>query len=422
MSEFSQHAQQDRTSTHPPSRAMKIVHITNYLVPDYGYEEMQLARAQSRMGHDVAIVTSNFLHPRGSAYGVLKTRFPQRQVEPTDEDQSGVRVIRLASWELPGSRVWMRGLTRRLKALAPDVVHCHNLLQAQTVRVALAKAMGRERVRLVVDDHMHTSVVRRSTIGRAFYAFHRAAVQPLLSREVDRFCAISEDTRVYLRDLCGVTAEIELRPLGVDVDAFGPSAPLRRQWRERLGLDANDLVLLYTGKVIEAKGVHVLVAAALELLRDGDRLKVVIVGDAEPDYLERIRQQIAAASRIEDFRFHPSVPHPELPGAYAAADIAIWPRQESMALLEAMSSALPVVVSDRSGYATLVEGGPGAVFAHDDETSLAGVLRGLFDPKRRATLGAAGRALTQRDYSWQRSAERYLETYGEAAPSVARRS
>jgi glycosyltransferase involved in cell wall biosynthesis len=401
---------------------MKIAHITNYLVPDYGYEEMHLARAQSAMGHEVAIVTSNFLHPKGSAYGVLSTRFPRRHVDPSDEDQSGVRVIRLASWELPGSRTWMRGLPQKLKELAPDVVHCHNLLQAQTVRVALAKAMGREHVRLVVDDHMHTSVVRRSAIGRAFYAFHRAAVQPLLGREVDRFCAISEDTRQYMRDFCGVKGEIELRPLGVDLNAFNASAPLRRQWRERVGVDADDLVLLYTGKVIEAKGVHVLVAAALRLLKEGARLKVVIVGDPESGYLEQIKLEIAAAKRMDDFRFHHSVPHSELPGVYAAADVAIWPRQESMALFEAMASALPVVISDLSGYADLVANGPGLLFRHDAEASLAGVLRGLFDPAVRATLGAAGRSLTLRDYSWQRSAQRYLETYGEATRSVASRS
>jgi glycosyltransferase involved in cell wall biosynthesis len=400
---------------------MKIAHITSYLVPGFGYEELPLARAQRRMGHDVTIIASNFLHPPGSFYGVLKARFPERRVTPCDENQDGVRVIRLGSLELPGRRVWMRGLAHEIRHLDPDVVHCHNLLQTQTVRIALGKAMGRPPRRLVVDDHMHQSVVRRTLAGRVFYTVYRSALQPLMAREIDSFCAISEDTRDYLRDMCGVRAQIEVRPLGVDVDVFKPSPALRLEWRRRLNLDANELVLLYTGKLIEAKGVHVLVAAALRLLNEGERLKVLAVGDAEPTYLERIRGQIAAAGRMEDFRFHPSVQHSELPGAYAAGDIAIWPRQESMGAFEAMSTALPVVVSNRSGYARLVTGGPGVTFEHDDDTALAGVLRDLFDPARRAALGAAGRTLTQRDYSWQRSAERYLETYGEAAASVTTR-
>ena len=34
---------------------MKIAHITSYLVPGYGYEELPLARTQRRMGHQVTI-------------------------------------------------------------------------------------------------------------------------------------------------------------------------------------------------------------------------------------------------------------------------------------------------------------------------------------------------------------------------------
>ena len=93
-----------------------------------------------------------------------------------------------------------------------------------------------------------------------------------------------------------------------------------------------------------------------------------------------------------------------------------------MAMLEAMATSRPVIVSDSSGYAGLVAGGPGVVFEHDDGEALAAAIRELFDPARRAALGAAGRALTERDYSWQRSAERYLETYGEAAIPVALRT
>lgn len=398
---------------------MKIAHITSYLVPGFGYEELPLAKAQKRMGHEVTIIASNFLHPPGSFYGVLKARFPERRVSPREEDQGGVRVIRLASWELPGRRVWMRGLSRTIRRLAPDVVHCHNLLQTQTVRVAFGKALGRPPKRLVVDDHMHMSVLRRSIAGRAFYVLYRNALQPLMGREIDSYCAISEDTREYLHEICGVRAEVELRPLGVDADEFKPSAALRQEWRQQLRIGSDELVLLYTGKVIEAKGVHLLVAAALRLLSTGESLKVVVVGDAAPDYLDHIKQQIAAAGRVDDFRFHPSVQHSDLPGAYAAADIAIWPRQESMAVFEAMSTAIPVVVSNRSGYFNLVTGGPGVAFDHDDEASLAAAIRGLFDPARRATLGSAGRAMTERTYSWQRSAELYMETYGETSPASA---
>jgi glycosyltransferase involved in cell wall biosynthesis len=107
--------------------------------------------------------------------------------------------------------------------------------------------------------------------------------------------------------------------------------------------------------------------------------------------------------------------HGDLPGVYAAADIAVWPRQESMAIFEAMATALPVVVSSRSGYRSLVEEIVGLTFDHDDMDSLADVLKTLFEADLRRRFGAAGRELVVRDYSWRRSAERYLETYTDAA-------
>lgn len=388
---------------------MKIVHVTNYVLPDYGYEELNLAAAQVAMGHKVTILTSNFLHPPGIFYGVLSARFPRRQVPASIEEVGGVRIVRMPSWELPGRRMWMRGLSRWLTRLSPDVVHCHNLLQVQTVRLATRKALRKTPWRLVVDDHMHSSVVRRSLAGRAFYAFHRAALQPLLTREIDRFCAIADDTRAYLHNDCGVRADIELRPLGVDTDAFRPSTDLRHLWRQRLDLPPKAFVVAYVGKVIEAKGVHVLVEAALRLLERGRSFHVLIVGDANPVYLERIEAETGSYS--DHFRFHDSVPHRELPGVYAAADVAVWPRQESMAVFEAMATSIPVVVSSSSGYAALVDSGPGLTIALDSAEDLAAKLTDLFDGDRRARLGTAGRDLVLRDYSWQRSAERYMQTY-----------
>jgi glycosyltransferase involved in cell wall biosynthesis len=279
----------------------------------------------------------------------------------------------------------------------------------------VAKAIGTTHIPLVVDDHMHMSVVRRSSLGRAFYAFHRKAVQPVLSRQVDRFCAISDDTRNYLREFCGVQGDIELRPLGVDTDAFRPSVQLRQVWRKRLDIGVDDLVIAYVGKIIEPKGPHVLADAALKLLTRGDEVKVVMVGDSGISYLAGIKKSIDDAGRADAFRFSGSIPHAQLPGVYAAADVAVWPRQESMAVFEAMATAIPVVISSRSGYRTLTENAAGLTFEHDDPSALAEVLRSLFDAERRGRLGTAGRELVERDYSWRRSAERYIETYTEAA-------
>jgi glycosyltransferase involved in cell wall biosynthesis len=396
---------------------LRIVHVSSYQIPGYGYEEIQLAKAQRRMGHTVFIVASNYLHPPGIFYGVLRERFPSRQVAPREEDQDGVRVLRLPSAEL-GRRVWIRELTQTVARLQPDVVHSHNLLQFHPLRLALLKARTGNRFGLVVDDHMHRSVMRRTPSGRLFYWSYRRLLGPLVGRGVDRYCAISEETRDYLMRDCGVRAPIEIMPLGVDTDSFTASAERRHALRTRLGLLSDELVVLYTGKVIPAKGPRILVGAALRLLDEGRALKVLWVGDPNPEYLASIRKEIAARGHASNFAFLPSVAHDQLPEFYAGADIAVWPRQESMAVFEAMAASLPVVVSARSGYASMIEGGAGLTFREDDEAALAGRLDELRSPSLRQKLGSCGRNLVEGGYSWQRSAERYLDVYTQVLQRV----
>ncbi len=389
--------------------SLDIVHVTSYQVPGYGYEELPLALAQARLGHRVTILTSCYLHPSGT-YAVLGRRFQERKIRPTTEQHDGVSVVRLPSFEVPGRRVWIRGLESELVRRRPSIVHCHNLLQLHSVRVAFLRARRALAAGLVIDDHMHESVVRRSPPGRAFYWTHRHLVQPWLARHVDSFCAIWDDTRRYLADRCGVRGDIEIRPLGVDARLFSPSAARRAEWRARLGLAGDDLVFLYTGKVVAFKGVEALVSAALRVGVSHPHVHVVAVGDPDEEYVASLRALVAAAGRQDHLHFLPSQSQEQLAGLFCAADVAVWPRQESRSIVEALSCSLPVIVSAQSGYAGLVSGGLGQCFGPGDEDLDRAMLE-LTSPESRADCGGRGRALVERELSWDRCAEKYLSTY-----------
>jgi glycosyltransferase involved in cell wall biosynthesis len=355
-------------------------------------------------------VASNFLHPPGRFYNVLRERFPQRQVTPREEEIDGVKVIRLASVEV-GRRVWIRGLRRCLQDLRPDIVHCHNLLQFQSVRTAIMRATGRGSFGLVVDDHMLYSVIRADGLGRLVYFGYRHLLGRIVARNVDRFCAATEESRRYLQHECGVRGDIPIMSLGVDADLFKASADRRREWRQRLGLAGEQIVVLYTGKIIPSKRLRELAGAVVQVRRQGHDVRLIIAGDADPDYRESVRSVAAAAGDEPAVRILASLPQDELAGLYAAADLAVWPGTESMAIFEAMSTSLPVIVSRRSAYADIVSGGAGITFDPDDEASLAVAIGTLLGAPERRARGDYARRLIERDYAWYRSAERYLNVY-----------
>jgi glycosyltransferase involved in cell wall biosynthesis len=70
-----------------------------------------------------------------------------------------------------------------------------------------------------------------------------------------------------------------------------------------------------------------------------------------------------------------------------------------------------VIVSRRSAYAAMVRGGAGITFDPEDTASLAAAIRTLLEAPPRREMGDYGRRVVERDYSWRRSAERYLNTY-----------
>ncbi|MFT3664752.1 glycosyltransferase [Piscinibacter sp.] len=84
-----------------------------------------------------------------------------------------------------------------------------------------------------------------------------------------------------------------------------------------------------------------------------------------------------------------------------------------MAIIEASSCELPVVVSDAGGLPEVVRDGvTGLVVPRNDSAALSAALARLVaDAELRARMGKAGRALVQREYEWERCVDHMLECY-----------
>lgn len=180
--------------------------------------------------------------------------------------------------------------------------------------------------------------------------------------------------------------------------------------------------VLAVGNVVPVKNFSTLVrayAALPERLRAEHPL--VIAGNATGTEGERVRA--AAASHGVPVRFTGYLRPEELLREFAAAEVfVVSSLQESFsfALLEAMSAALPCVVTDCGG-ATEV-GGDAVVVIHDprDVRALADAVgRLLTDGGERERLGALARRRAL-SFSWPKTAERTLEVYDRVLARPAR--
>lgn len=246
---------------------------------------------------------------------------------------------------------------------------------------------------------------------------------PLLRRIVrgsDATTAISTFTAERLRRAVP-GADPVLIPFGAAVEPPDVPPPPRRRSPD------DPLDLLFVGRMVERKGVHVL----LDALAAADDLPAVLhlLGDGpERAALEARAERLGLGERV---RFHGFVPAEALERRLAETDALVLPAVVDakgdteglgVVLLEAMAYAKPVVASRAGGIVDVVEDGEsGLLVPPGDPAALAGALRRLAaDPAAAARMGEAGRERVRTRFSWDSIAERLAGVYREVTLSRCR--
>ena len=196
--------------------------------------------------------------------------------------------------------------------------------------------------------------------------------------------------------------ELTTIPNGVDTEVFHPAG--RRTDQE--------INAVCAARLIERKGQHHLLKALAHLRRSCRRpLRVTLVGtgDAEP-HLRQLAKGLKVSHAVT---FEGYVPGERMPDVYRAADLFVLPSYQegmSIALLEAMASGLPVVVTEAGGTPELVTRGlNGEIVPWGDVEALARALTALVeDDAARARMGAASRQRAMA-FGWQVHAAQYLD-------------
>jgi glycosyltransferase involved in cell wall biosynthesis len=195
---------------------------------------------------------------------------------------------------------------------------------------------------------------------------------------------------------------------------------LRRAIRERLGLGADEWVIVYVGRTAAAKGMGTLARAFARLAADEDAARLLVIGGAlegESDVYskERFLAEVGerAAERVvwEGFK-------ERVPPFIAAADLLVLPsRREGfgMTLAEAAAMGRPVVAAETRGARAVVEPGvTGLLVPVDDAGALADALTQLLRDREGASrMGAAARQRAAERFTRESVLGTYLEVYEE---------
>lgn len=392
---------------------MKILHVLDYIQPKLGYQETFLVKEQMKAGHEVRVITSDRYFPypnyQQSVYPILGSRY----LKPGKHEEEGIEIVRLPAYFEIFTRVCLKGMEKTVAEFKPDVVHGH--FTASLTCVRLARLKKKLKYRLVLDDHMHYSIIQQNHwLKVIFYWLFRLLFSKTLLKNVDHFTAITDETRRLMDEYYGIPKEkIEVVELGADTDRFTFRSEERFRLRKGWGLGPEDIVMTYTGKIITDKGPHILLSAAIPLMKNNAHLQLLFVGNGKKEYIEEMKSKIAENKLQDQVIWQEMVQNKDLPAYYSASDIGVWPLQESLSVIEAASCKLPVIAKDSDVTAKRISNNNGLSYKEGESDDLRKKLEILInDPQMRKEMGERGRDLVEREFSWKVISERFVELYG----------
>lgn len=190
----------------------------------------------------------------------------------------------------------------------------------------------------------------------------------------DRIVFVSQAMTRHAIDTFGVCADRCATVVnGINTTVFHPQD--RARCREALGLPADAPVVIYVGRLIEAKGLRELVGSVTKMRQTHPDLRTILIG--EGPYLDTLKSLIAAAGQ-QDRIILAGGQLPEKVAQYInAADVLTlpsWSEGYPNVLVEALACGCPVVATNVGGIPEIVTSGNGELVPPRDTNALAEAL------------------------------------------------
>lgn len=296
-----------------------------------------------------------------------------------------------------------------------QIVNTHSPVAAAVGRFAAALAGVQTIIYTVHGFYFHD---RMPALQRkAFIAF-----EWLLGRWTDAFMFVSDEDRrtAQASGICGANARVCTIYNGVDIDLFRPGspAPAGALPADNLSLKhalADRPVVGCVGRIVKEKGYREFLEAATIITQSGIDATWMVVGDSLPSDRDQFgptfREQVRKAGLADRFVFTGMTPL--VPDYLALMDIFVLPSYREgfpRSILEAMSTALPVVATDIRGCREAVlEGVTGFIVPPRDGKALAAAIkRLLLSPELRHQMGREARSVVIEKYDFRKVRDTFV--------------
>lgn len=351
-------------------------------------------RMLSGRGHEVMVFTEGRKPGTINMDGAEVHRYRAFTFLPYPEFESSVDIL---------------GPVRDASRFKPEIVHAHTPFVMGYCAWRTAR-----RLKVPLVGTFHTPVDEYVVYLARHFTFSRRMLKRIAKTYQNWFYGLCDVIIVPAKSAARYievdNAHIEVVSNGLDLERYGRAG--REAFREKFGL-GDSPVILHGGRLSFEKRIDGVIAAMPLVLEAVPDAKLLIVGRGPAR--KSLDAQVEKLGLQKSVVFTGYVSDEDFPKAFAAADVLALNspvETQSLIVLEAFATGVPVVGADAGAIPdAVVPGENGFLFNTDDTKAMAGYLaRILGDTGLMEKLGQ-GALKTASEHSLEKSADKILAVY-----------
>lgn len=360
----------------------------------------ELSKELVKRGNRVTILTTDLFK--------LNERYPIKNPEYID----GVEIIRykyisnILAWRYkifisPGMIKYLKNHVNEY-----DLVHLQDLISPQAIFTS--KYCKKNQVNYVLTSHGSIYwLLQNSPVNHLYYKFFASKIIKNASKCI---AYTPYELKQYLK--LGVSEDaIKVVPPGINFSSF-EELPEKGQFKNKNGIEKNQKIILYLGRIHKIKGIGLLLKSFSKVLNCYNNVNLIIVGP-DDGYLPNMLNLADNLKITNKVIFTGPLYEMDKLEVYVDADIFVLPsKYESFGnvILEAMACGTPVIITEKSVIADLLLDKV-IVVKHDEFSLTTEILRLLNDESLSLKLGDKGKKFVGEEFSWNNIVKKVEKLY-----------
>lgn len=317
---------------------MKILHVKDLFDPEANYQINEILKETPKFNHEVYLITSTDMSYFHKEVDIKKDRQFSKKYN--------VEILRNKPIFKISSRMYIPFLFKKIEKLNPDIVIFHGIGDFKDLNISFPKKRNYVIIR---DCHMSWSA-SLNKFNKIYYKVFKKVFAPILNRKYDKIYSLGTEETQYLETLGIENKLISLFNHGYRDNEYFYSFKEKNEFRKKMNLNENEIVIGYVGKFDKGKQPHInleiMNLLGKEFIRK-NKIKFLFLGPQDKNYMDKIFNPLLESI---DNDMRPIVLSGrranELREVYNGIDVCLWLKQTTLSSIHAQVCHTTTVMED----------------------------------------------------------------------------